>query len=132
MSFPNIFLYAVHSISWYNFELWNHPYPLNVSVFRYSTAAKHNSMSAEKNSYRIAMHKRSKGTANTHAGSTIICIFTSLIWRRHVSVHIAWLSLHKYSNSYKHCIRKTFLLLEIGCFVATQYSKVIKTHKLFQ
>jgi len=25
--------------------------------------------------------------------ATIICIFTSLIWRRHVSVHIAWLSL---------------------------------------
>lgn len=36
-------------------------------------------LSARKIAYRTTMHKRSKNTGHTHAGGTVIYIFTSLI-----------------------------------------------------
>lgn len=36
-------------------------------------------LSARRIAYRTTMHKRSKNTAHTHAGGTIVNIFTSLI-----------------------------------------------------
>ena len=39
-------------------------------------------------------------------------------------MHITWLSLCKYTNSSKQCIRKTFLLLEIGSFILIRSKKM--------